>query len=66
MEFEIIEKQLEAIIEDLDLIQKKKAEIEITGILEDVTAYCQALNNIRGSINLIKMTLKKLENPDEP
>lgn len=67
MEFEIIEKQLNQILEDIQVMAIDLSDrVSISGGIRYVNEYLNAFEDIEGRTKDIKMILSKLENPDEP
>lgn len=67
MEFEIIEKQLNQILEDIQVMAIDLSDrVSISGGIRYVNEYLNAFEDIEGRTKDIKMILNKLENPDEP
>lgn len=67
MEFEIIEKQLNQILEDIQVMVIDLSDrVSISGGIRYVNEYLNAFEDIEGRTKDIKLILSKLENPDEP
>lgn len=67
MEFEIIEKQLNQILEDIQVMSIDLSDrVSISGGIRYVNEYLNAFEDIEGRTKDIKFILSKLENPDEP
>lgn len=67
MEFEIIEKQLNQILEDIQVMAIDLSDrVSISGGIRYVNEYLNAFEDIEGRTKDIKLILSKLENPDEP
>lgn len=67
MEFEIIEKQLNLILEDIQVMAIDLSDrVSISGGIRYVNEYLNAFEDIEGRTKDIKLILSKLENPDEP
>lgn len=67
MEFEIIEKQLNQILEDIQVMAIDLSDrVSISGGIRYVNEYLNAFEDIEGRIKDIKLILSRLENPDEP
>lgn len=67
MEFEIIEKQLNQILEDIQVMAIDLSDrVSISGGIRYVNEYLNAFGDIEGRTKDIKLILSKLENPDEP
>lgn len=67
MEFEIIEKQLNQILEDIQVMAIDLSDrVSISGGISYVNEYLNAFEDIKGRTKDIKLILSKLENPDEP
>lgn len=64
MEFEIIEKQLNQILGDIQVMVSDR--VSISGGIRYVNEYLNAFEDIEGRTKDIKLILSKLENPDEP
>lgn len=66
MEFEIIEKQLNQILEDIQVMAIDLSDrVSISGGIRYVNEYLNAFEDIEGRTTDIKLILSKLENPDE-
>lgn len=66
MEFEIIEKQLNQILEDIQVMAIDLSDrVSISGGIRYVNEYLNAFEDIEGRTKDIKLILSKLENPDE-
>lgn len=67
MEFEIIEKQLNQILEDIQVMAIDLSDrVSISGGIRYVNEYLNAFEDIEARTKDIKLILSKLENPDEP
>lgn len=67
MEFEIIEKQLNQILGDIQVMAIDLSDrVSISGGIRYVNEYLNAFEDIKGRTKDIKLILSKLENPDEP
>lgn len=67
MEFEIIEKQLNLILEDIQVMAIDLSDrVSISGGIRYVNEYLNAFEDIEGRTKDIKLILSKLENQDEP
>lgn len=67
MEFEIIEKQLNQILEDIQVMAIDLSDrVSISGGIRYVNEYLNAFEDIEGRTKDIKLILSKLENSDEP
>lgn len=66
MEFEIIEKQLNQILGDIQVMAIDLSDrVSISGGIRYVNEYLNAFEDIKGRTKDIKLILSKLENPDE-
>lgn len=66
MEFKIIEKQLNQILEDIQVMAIDLSDrVSISGSIRYVNEYLNAFEDIEGRTKDIKLILSKLENPDE-